>query len=760
MKAYRMKAISLLTAWILAMSGCLIPVLADGSEEEENREQYFIIYDANGGEGSIEKTAVKAGEEVTLADGSGFTYEGRELTGWNTDPGGKGTEYAPGAVYSVKSDGEDSDGGQDTEGKEIRLYAMWKETARSEDNAKTGEKDGKESEPVDAQAPVIEWFCGGGAFFVGDKALLEIHASVGDGGTVSYQWYQSTDGSTAEGTAVAGAQDTLFEAPTQEAGLLYYYCVVTNTNEQADGKKTAQTVSQAVSVMVTEPRKITVDAEKPVIEWISGGGTFNQADEAMLEVKATVTDGGTLSYQWYRSEDGTTEKGTALDGATENTYYPSTDVVGTAYYYCAVTNTNEQADGEKTARVFSDPVQVTVEEWGVDPSSDPGEETVDAEKPVIEWISGGGTFDQTDQATLEVKAAVNDGGTLSYQWYRSEDGTTEKGIALDGATENTYHPSTDAAGTVYYYCVVTNTNEQASGAKTAQAVSDMVEVTVQQPASVAEKAQKPQVEGPVGGTFYESDAFVLKVKASVSDGGMLTYQWYRNKEKIEGATQAEYMPPVGTAYYYCVVININQQATLEKTAYTVSNAVEVTVKEGDRPRSAAKPEVSGPSGGGTYYKGQSPRLEVEAQTSDGGTLTYQWYRSSDGSGKGTPIEGATGAAYLPSTKDTGTVYYYCVVSNTNDEASETKTVSAASQMVKVTVIEKGAIKDEVKRAKPVSRNKNTGSIKTVSDTGKESVRKAANARTEDENQVILLLFLTLGAGTAAAALMIGRKHYR
>ena len=642
MKAYRMKAISLLTAWILAMSGCLIPVLADGSEEAENREQYFIIYDANGGEGSIEKTAVKAGEEVILSDGSGFTYEGRELTGWNTDPGGKGTEYAPGAVYSVKSDGEDFDGRQETEGKEIRLYAMWKEAARSEDNAKAGEKDGKESEPVDAQAPVIEWFCGGGAFFVGDKALLEIHASVGDGGTVSYQWYQSTDGSTAEGTAVAGAQDTLFEAPTQEAGLLYYYCVVTNTNEQADGKKTAQTVSQAVSVMVTEPRKITVDAEKPVIEWISGGGTFNQADAAMLEVKATVTDGGTLSYQWYRSEDGTTEKGTALDGATENTY----------------------------------------------------------------------------------------------------------------------HPSTDAAGTVYYYCVVTNTNEQASGAKTAQAVSDVVEVTVQQPASVVEKAQKPQVEGPVGGTFYESDAFVLKVKASASDGGMLTYQWYRNKEKIEGATQAEYMPPVGTAYYYCVVININQQATLEKTAYTVSNAVEVTVKEGARPRNAAKPEVSGPSGGGTYYKGQSPRLEVEAQTSDGGTLTYQWYRSSDGSGKGTPIEGATGAAYLPSTKDTGTVYYYCVVSNTNDEASETKTVSAASQMVKVTVIEKGAIKDEVKRAKPVSRNKNTGSIKTVSDTGKESVRKAANARTEDENQVILLLFLTLGAGTAAAALMIGRKHYR
>ena len=543
MKTYRMKAISLLAAWILAMSGCLTPVSAESFKEEQNN---------------------------------------------------------PAAV------------------------------------------ENSEAEPVNAQAPAIEWFSGGGAFQIGDKALLEIKASVGDGGTLTYQWYRSADGNTEKGTAVEGASDTLFEAPTREAGIWYYYCVVTNTNEQADGKKTAQTVSKAVSVMVTEPRQITVDAAKPVVEWISGGGAFNQGDLAVLEIKASVEDGGTLSYQWYRSEDGSAESGTALDGATENTY----------------------------------------------------------------------------------------------------------------------HPSTDAAGTVYYYCVVTNTNEQVNGEKTAQAVSEAVQVTVQQPVSEVEKAQKPQVEGPVGGTFYESDAFVLKVKASVSDGGMLTYQWYRNKEKIEGATKAEYIPPVGTAYYYCVVININQQATLEKTAYTVSNAVEVTVKEGDRPKSAAKPEVSGPSGGGTYYKGQSPRLEVEAQASDGGTLTYQWYRSSDGSGKGTPIEDAAGAAYLPSTKDTGTVYYYCMVSNTNDEASETKTVSAASQMVKVTVIEKGTIKDEVKRVKPVSRNTKTDNKKTDSAIRKESVRRAANARTEDENQVIPLLFLTLGAGTAAAALMIGRKYYR
>ena len=136
MKTYRMKAISLLAAWILAMSGCLTPVSAESFKEEQNN---------------------------------------------------------PAAV------------------------------------------ENSEAEPVNAQAPAIEWFSGGGAFQIGDKALLEIKASVGDGGTLTYQWYRSADGNPEKGTAVEGASDTMFEAPNREAGIWYYYWVVTKTNEQADG---------------------------------------------------------------------------------------------------------------------------------------------------------------------------------------------------------------------------------------------------------------------------------------------------------------------------------------------------------------------------------------------------------------------------------------------------------------------------------------------------------------------------------------------
>ncbi|MGI6010721.1 MAG: hypothetical protein ACOX8H_04375 [Ruminococcus sp.] len=488
-----------------------------------------------------------------------------------------------------------------------------------------------------------------------------------------------------------------------------------------------------------EQKQEAADAQTPQVN-VSGGGTVEQGQPAVLQVSAAVNDGGTLSYQWYQSSDGSAANGTAIEGAAGAAYEAPTQQEGTFYYYCEVTNTNEKATGAKTAQAVSDVVSVTV--------TAPEPVITDAKEPVVEWISGGGIFDQGARAALEIKASVDDGGRLSYQWYQSSDGSAANGTAIEGAVGTAYEVPTQQEGTFYYYCEVTNTNEKATGAKTAQAVSDVVSVTVTAPEPVIENAEKPMVEGPSGGTFYEGDNFTLSVKASVNDGGTLLYQWYKNKDKIEGATKAEYKPSVGTAYYYCVVTNINRQAVNEKTAYTVSAAAEVTIKEGNRPKAADTPRVKGPEGGGTYYKGQSPKLEVKASVDDGGALTYQWYKNSKNSNEnGTLIENATSSTYLPSAKVTGTVYYYCVVSNTNQEASENKRVQVTTGTAKISVVEKGSVKSSVKRAKPVSRNTKVTSTKT----------KAANARTEDENNLILWLIVMLGAGGTAAALGLRRK---
>jgi hypothetical protein len=737
MKAYLKKAVSLIVTLILVTGS-----------------SFSLVYGENltiiGSEGNETKEGVHSmvqGEKVTAGSGGYFRIVSGEKVLWPkegdngqagiaADTGKESGKTYTQAEYVLPAPESGKDWKLEVK-KESGEYVLVEEKKYTPYTVTLSQE--QKQEAADAQTPQVN-VSGGGTVEQGQPAVLQVSAAVNDGGTLSYQWYQSSDGSAANGTAIEGAAGAAYEAPTQQEGTFYYYCEVTNTNEKATGAKTAQAVSDVVSVTVTAPEPVITDAKEPVVEWISGGGIFDQGARAVLEIKASVDDGGTLSYQWYQSSDGSAANGTAIEGAVGTAYEAPTQQEGTFYYYCEVTNTNEKATGAKTAQAVSDVVSVTV--------TAPEPVITDAKEPVVEWISGGGIFDQGARAALEIKASVDDGGRLSYQWYQSSDGSAANGTAIEGAVGTAYEVPTQQEGTFYYYCEVTNTNEKATGAKTAQAVSDVVSVTVTAPEPVIENAEKPMVEGPSGGTFYEGDNFTLSVKASVNDGGTLLYQWYKNKDKIEGATKAEYKPSVGTAYYYCVVTNINRQAVNEKTAYTVSAAAEVTIKEGNRPKAADTPRVKGPEGGGTYYKGQSPKLEVKASVDDGGALTYQWYKNSKNSNEnGTLIENATSSTYLPSAKVTGTVYYYCVVSNTNQEASENKRVQVTTGTAKISVVEKGSVKSSVKRAKPVSRNTKVTSTKT----------KAANARTEDENNLILWLIVMLGAGGTAAALGLRRK---
>ena len=81
------------------------------------------------------------------------------------------------------------------------------------------------------------------------------------------------------------------------------------------------------------------------------------APAAALTVKATVDDGGKLSYQWYRDD-------VFINNATKTSYTPPTDAVGTAYYYVVVTNTiaDNGDGGNKTATAVSGTAAITVSE--------------------------------------------------------------------------------------------------------------------------------------------------------------------------------------------------------------------------------------------------------------------------------------------------------------------------------------------------------------------------------------------------------------
>jgi hypothetical protein len=87
-------------------------------------------------------------------------------------------------------------------------------------------------------------------------------------------------------------------------------------------------------------------------------------------VYATVSDGGTLSYQWYSNTSPDTASGTPINGATGPTYTLQA-AAGTTYYYVVVTNTNNAVNGNKTASTTSSIAAV------VGQSSDPGDDSGD-----------------------------------------------------------------------------------------------------------------------------------------------------------------------------------------------------------------------------------------------------------------------------------------------------------------------------------------------------------------------------------------------
>ena len=90
-----------------------------------------------------------------------------------------------------------------------------------------------------------------------------------------------------------------------------------------------------------------VNAETPIIRTGLADGTYTVGDTATaLTVTATVTDGGELSYKWYKGDE-------LISGATSKSYTPSTAEAGTFTYKVVVTNTNNNVNGEKTATAES-----------------------------------------------------------------------------------------------------------------------------------------------------------------------------------------------------------------------------------------------------------------------------------------------------------------------------------------------------------------------------------------------------------------------
>ena len=145
---------------------------------------------------------------------------------------------------------------------------------------------------------------------------LKVVANAPDKGTLSYEWHKVSGGS----DSVVGSGSATYTA--SDAG--EYYVVVTNTRNSLTATTKSATCNVGTKVDAAEP-KFDTD--------LKSNGYIGDK----LTVKATVTDKGTVSYQWYKN-------GMPLPGETGESYIPTE----TGKYYVIATNTNNDVNGNKT----------------------------------------------------------------------------------------------------------------------------------------------------------------------------------------------------------------------------------------------------------------------------------------------------------------------------------------------------------------------------------------------------------------------------
>jgi O-glycosyl hydrolase len=306
-------------------------------------------------------------------------------------------------------------------------------------------------------------------------------------------------------------------------------------------------------------------------------------------------------------------------------------------------------------------------------------------------------------------------GELSWQWYSftsiadylENDGN---GTEIQDATEKTYTlnlPSTAPGSKYYFYVEVTNTKEE----NTATARSEIATISF----AYSTDGEYPVItRQPASATYvFGSSMASLGFKTKrLRAAGELSYQWYIGELDMEGKIKTESGKPKGTAVSEAILdyllllprtdeytmnlkdnffwVEIKNTPTLGNPVTVESIPAKITLNPAAR---AQAPRILKQPGDRTYLTGQAAPLDIilfDAESTDFGDLTFQWYSNTTASTTGgTPIEvDATNKTYRP-TVSTATApvdfYYYVVVTNTNENVTGDKTATLTSKIAQVSV---------------------------------------------------------------------------
>lgn len=239
-----------------------------------------------------------------------------------------------------------------------------------------------------------------------------------------------------------------------------FTCPVSWTPAKADTKKTGETLykgSLKLPSNYLNPKnieaKITLTiGDKPVISAdppLVSQRLYLEGNPAPLSVNATVTEGKSLSYEWFYKVDGS-ENLVPISSASSANYSPPVSTTpGIIYYYCKVSA--DQADSVtelcgiiQTGKELANPADLS-------------------EVPTINKEPVSQNIPKT-QANFKVSVdAEVEKGTLSYQWFKSKSPLSVKGTAIEGGTTASISINSSELSTFnYYYVEITNKEENHS----------------------------------------------------------------------------------------------------------------------------------------------------------------------------------------------------------------------------------------------------------------------------------------------------------
>jgi gliding motility-associated-like protein len=456
----------------------------------------------------------------------------------------------------------------------------------------------------------------------------------GGTGTPTYQWYSNNTNSNTGGTIITGATSAAYALPIFNAvGSFYYYVVISFT-----GNGCGAVSSNTAEVIVLPDPTITV--QPLATQTLCQGET-----PTILEV---IVSGGisSFNYQWYSNTINNNTNGIIISSATTSIFTPPTSTLGTMYYYCII---SQNSPGCSVTSVAAS-VIINQSPFIVN-------------QPVSSSVCVGGI------PTLLSFTFTNGLGTPTYQWYFNTTNNTATGTLINGETNATFTPPSSIVGTIYYYCLVTFSNITGS---CATITTNTAEVNII-PASTIDQNPLPNQSLCVGATIPNP------LNVTFTGGtGIPNYQWFSNNTNsntggnlISGATTQSYTPAVFTTagnFYYYVEISFSGNGC----GSIISDAATVSV--------IADPVISSqPLLTQTICQNSlANTISVAASGGIGSLYTFQWYSStSTNTSTGTLILGETNSTFIPPTTSTGTMYYYCVINQTNGNGCNVTSNAAA-----------------------------------------------------------------------------------